>query len=109
MTSSNTGHISGACIAIQEKLKRAVLRSGCRHHIGKVLLTYIFTDLNIEPSKSVDFMLFSRLRSNWELVANNPAETIAFLSADHTPEALELLASMKAEMVERTEQSEICA
>ena len=80
--SSNTRHLSGSCIAIQEKLQQAVLWSGCRHHISEVLLSHIFTDLNIEPFKSPDVMLFSRLGSNWELVAHKP--TRQFLSIQPT-------------------------
>ena len=47
-TSSNTGHLTAACIAIQDKLQRAVLWSGCRHHISEVLLLHVFADLKIE-------------------------------------------------------------
>jgi len=43
-TSSNTGHLSAACIAIQDKLQRSVLWSGCRHHIGEVLISHVFSD-----------------------------------------------------------------
>lgn len=39
-TASNTGHVSAACISIQEKLGRALLWSPCRHHIGEVVLNH---------------------------------------------------------------------
>ncbi|KAJ8369049.1 hypothetical protein SKAU_G00090770 [Synaphobranchus kaupii] len=49
-TASNTGHLTAACIAIQLSLGRPLLWSGCRHHIGEVLLSHIFTDLkNLVP------------------------------------------------------------
>ena len=108
--SSNTGYLSGTCVAIQEKLQRAVLWSGCRHHIGEVLLSHIFTDLNIEPSKSPDVMFFSRLRSNWVLVAHNrPRQFLSVQPTRTQRHARKLLASMKAKMVERTENSGVCA
>ena len=62
-TSSNTGHLTAACIAIQDKLQRAVLWSGCRHHIGEVLLSHVFADLKIEASRSPEITLFTKLRS----------------------------------------------
>ena len=45
-TASNTGHLTAACVCIQEQLGRALLWSGCRHHVGEVVLTHIFKDLN---------------------------------------------------------------
>lgn len=67
-TASNTGHVTTACVSIQEKLKHALLWSGCRHHVGEVILTHIFNDLKIEVSKSPDILLFPCLRKHWELL-----------------------------------------
>jgi len=98
-TSSNTGHLTAACIAIQGKLQRAVLWSGCRHHIGEVILSHVFADLKIEPSKSPDSALFTRLRSNWDLMPHNSSQLLPFRPADHDMQAQELLASMKQEAI----------
>jgi hypothetical protein len=43
-TTSNTGHVSAACISIQQKLNKPLLWSGCRHHLGEVLLSHVFDD-----------------------------------------------------------------
>ena len=61
-TASNTGHVSGACISIQRDLNHALLWSACRHHVGEVILTHVFEDLQIEVSKSPDVALFTRFR-----------------------------------------------
>jgi hypothetical protein len=61
-TASNTGHISAACISIQTKLDKALLWSGCRHHIGEVILSHVFSALQIETSKSPDISVFTRFR-----------------------------------------------
>ena len=61
-TASNTGHLTAACVCIQEQLGRALLWSGCRHHVGEVVLTHIFKDLNIETSKSPDISVFLKFR-----------------------------------------------
>ena len=65
-TASNTGHVSAACVAIQKLLDRPLLWSGCRHHIGEIVVSHVFNDLKIEASKSPDTMLFVRLRKNWD-------------------------------------------
>jgi len=64
-TASNTGHVSAACVTIQQRLGRALLWSACRHHVGEVVLSHVFDDLEIEASKSPDVTLFTRLRRNF--------------------------------------------
>lgn len=68
-TASNTGHISAACISIQEKLDRSLLWSGCRHHVGELIITHIFNDLKIEVSKSPNVTLF---KSNYSVSRTTP-------------------------------------
>ncbi|KAK5879916.1 hypothetical protein CesoFtcFv8_022992 [Champsocephalus esox] len=66
-TASNIGHLTAPCIAIQLSLGRPLLWSGCRHHIGEVLLSHIFTDLKMETSRSPEVTLFTRIRDIWDL------------------------------------------
>ncbi|KAJ8400549.1 hypothetical protein AAFF_G00393180 [Aldrovandia affinis] len=73
-TASNTGHLTAACIAIQLSLGRLLLWCGCRHHIGEVLLSHIFTDLKAETSCSPEVALFAHLRDNM-VPHNNSAAT----------------------------------
>jgi len=70
-TSANTGHISAACISIQEKLGRQLLWCPCRHHIGEVILSRVWKSLNIEPSNSPQVSIFSRLRSSFHLISQS--------------------------------------
>lgn len=67
-TASNTGHVSAACVTIQKRLDRALLWSACRHHVGEVILSHVFTDLKIEASKSPDVTLFAKYRKNYDLL-----------------------------------------
>ena len=76
-TASNTGHVTAACVTIQHELHRALLWSGCRHHIGEVILTHIFNDLKIEVSKSPEITLFQRFKKNFDLM---PRSSNALLS-----------------------------
>ena len=61
-TSSNTGHLSAACISIQMKLGRALLWSACRKHIGELMIAHVWEDLKIEVSSSPEMKLFKRFR-----------------------------------------------
>ena len=51
-TSSNTGHVTAACVTIQQQLGRALLWCACRHHVGEVVISHVFEKLEIEVSKS---------------------------------------------------------
>ena len=58
-TVSNTGHVSAACVTIQQNLNKALLWSGCRHHVGEV-----------KASKSPDVGFFLRFKKNFKLLNN---------------------------------------
>ena len=64
-TSVNTGHVTAACICMQEKLQRPLLWCACRHHIGEIMLSRVWDSLKIETSKSHQISIFSRLRQNF--------------------------------------------
>ena len=76
MTASNTGHVSAACVTLQQQLGRPLLWSGCRHHIGELVLSHVFADLNIEVSKSPDVSLFVRFRSRYDLLPFSGAQQL---------------------------------
>ena len=59
-TASNTGHISAACVTIQQRLGEALLWSGCHHHIGEVVLSHVFEEIKIGTPRSPDVVLFSK-------------------------------------------------
>jgi hypothetical protein len=67
-TASNTGHVSAACISTQQKLNKRLLWSGFRHHIGEVLLSHVFDDLQIETSRSLDVTVFFKFRKNFSML-----------------------------------------
>jgi hypothetical protein len=64
-TSSNTGHKTAACIAIQRDLDRHLLWFACRHHVGEVILDHVWNALAIEVSKSPEISIFGRLKNSW--------------------------------------------
>ena len=73
MTASNTGHISAACITIQQHLNRALLWSACRHHVGEIILTHVFDDLKIEASRSPNVTLFTKFLKNFDKLPHTTA------------------------------------
>ena len=59
-TASNTGHKTAGCIQVQISLNKPLLWFACRHHIGEIILTHVWTSLKIEVSKSPSITLFKR-------------------------------------------------
>ena len=57
-TSSNTGHLTAACVGIQRDLGRLLLWSGCQHHVGELIVSHLFDDLKIESYKSPEVTIF---------------------------------------------------
>ena len=64
-TNPNTGSISGACLLLQQSLKRKLLWIPCRHHICEVVLSHVWDVLNNEPSKAPTILIFKKLQENW--------------------------------------------
>ena len=45
------GHVLAACVTIQSRLQKALLLSACPHYISEVVLTHVFSGLQIEVSE----------------------------------------------------------
>ena len=100
-TASNTGHVTAACVTIQQALQRPLLWSGCRHHVGEVVLTHIFNDLQIETSKSPDISLFLRFRKNFDSLAHSDDMPLTQLDVSHLDEDIQtMIADWVAEVLE---------
>jgi hypothetical protein len=106
-TAANTGSVTATCVSIQLKLGRALLWSACRHHVGEVILTHVFQDLQIEVSKSPEVTLFSRFRKNFELVPHTSDQLMSKLDLSvYTDVAKELITVLKSEVLQKA-QSEL--
>ena len=66
-TSSNTGHVTAACVTIQQQLGRALLWCACRHHVGEVVISHVFEKHEIKVLKSPEVTAFQRIQKNWDL------------------------------------------
>lgn len=89
-TASNTGHMTAACVTIQQRLGRALLWSACRHHVGEVILSHVFDDLKIETSKSPEITVFVRFRKHFELLGSHRSAAL-HSSSTATSETVERL------------------
>lgn len=87
-TSSNTGHLSAACIEIQTVVGKTLIWAACPHHIGELILTRIFNDLKIEAPKSPEVSLFSRFKKYFEHLPHSSNMEISKISTeDHNQQA----------------------
>jgi len=65
-TSSNTCHVSAACISIPQATVKALIWTACRHHIGEIILTHIFNGLDIKTSRLPDIAVFARFQKHYK-------------------------------------------
>ena len=77
-TSSNTGHKTAACIAIQRELDVPLLWLACRHHVGEVVLGKVWDALSVECSKSPNHSVFQRFQNKWEHLPHSESEGLHF-------------------------------
>ncbi|KAK3929815.1 50S ribosomal protein L7Ae [Frankliniella fusca] len=64
-TSSNSGHLGGACVLIEKKLDRKMLHLACRHHIFELTLEAAFSAA-MGTSKNPEILpLFGKFSNAW--------------------------------------------
>lgn len=69
-TASNTGHRSGACALIEQKLDRDLLYMACRHHVMELVVGAAFekTVGSAGASTGPDILLFKRFKEQWPYI-----------------------------------------
>ncbi|KAG0721029.1 hypothetical protein GWK47_047288 [Chionoecetes opilio] len=60
-TSSNTCRNNGACVLIEQQLKKDLLYFACRHHVLELLLAAAFTTV-MGPTSGPEMTLFKRFQ-----------------------------------------------
>lgn len=66
-TASNTGNRKGACVRIEDKLKRQLLSFACRHHIHEIVVSDVFQQC-YRIVTGPDIQLFKRFQSSWNQI-----------------------------------------
>ena len=99
---SNTGSVTAACVSIQQKLGKALLWSACRHHVGEIILTHVFQDLQIETSKAPEVTLFSRFRKHFDLLPHTSDRPMSKLdTGSFTGAAKNVITVLKGEVLQK--------
>ena len=75
-TASNTGCKTGVCVTLQKCMKKNLLWLPCRHHVGEVMLSQVWKDLEIESSQSSGFQFFDKLKKYWTEIDTTPSDWV---------------------------------
>ncbi|QQP58281.1 Uncharacterized protein FKW44_003545, partial [Caligus rogercresseyi] len=73
-TSSNTGRINGACVLIEQQLKKDILYFACRHHIHELLLGEVFR-MVMGPMSGPNVSIFKRFQDHWQSIDQSQFES----------------------------------
>ncbi|QQP36282.1 Uncharacterized protein FKW44_021331, partial [Caligus rogercresseyi] len=73
-TSSNTGRINGACVLIEQQLKKDLLYFACRHHIHELLLGEVFR-MVMGPMSGPNVSIFKRFQDHWQSIDQSQFES----------------------------------
>lgn len=63
-TTSNTGEHVGACILLQNKLDRKLIKFACRHHMYEIVLKYVF-EVKHSVTSEPEVPIFNRFAAVW--------------------------------------------
>ena len=66
-TASNTGSKNGACVLLEQLIRRNLLHSACRHHIYEVNIGETFTVL-LGSIRGPNIALFERFQKSWPTI-----------------------------------------
>jgi len=83
-TSSNTGHRSGACSLIEQKLNKDILHLACRHHVMELVVGAAFEQTSFATSKGPEIRLFKRFKDQWEYLDRGSFQTASSDSSVET-------------------------
>ena len=99
-TASNTGHRSGACSIIEQKLDRDLLFLSCRHHVMELIVGAAF-EKTTGASAGPEILLFKRFRDKWRFIDHTsfkPASTNSFVEAMVASSRVDILEFAKSYM-----------
>ena len=100
-TASNTGHRSGACSILEEKLGKDLPFLACHHHIMELVVGAAFEKTSIGVSTGPEILLFKRFREKWRLIDRNnfkPASTDPLVEAFVTSARASILEFAQAQL-----------
>jgi hypothetical protein len=84
-TSSNTGLKAGACVILEQLLRRDLLHLACRHHILELVAGAAFYEV-MAASSAPEILLFKRFQAHWQYINQDQFED--YSSTDETAAAV---------------------
>ena len=66
-TSSNTGRLNGACVLIEQTLKKNLLYLACRHHMYELVIGAVISTC-LGQSSGPEILLFKRFQTQWHFL-----------------------------------------
>ena len=82
-------------------MNRALLWSGCRHHVDEVILSNVNSDLQIEVSKPPDVALFTRFRKHFELLTYKDCQHLTKLNlSNYSGSTQEIMEAWRSSVLE---------
>ena len=94
-TASNTGHRSGACSLIEQKLNKDLLFLAYRHHVIDLIVGAAFEQSSFGTSKGPEILLFKRFRDQWEYVDRG-----IFQTASTDPSVEAMVSTLRSDILE---------
>jgi hypothetical protein len=94
-TASNTGHRSGACSLIEQKLGKDLLYMACRHHVMELVVGAAFEKTSVGISTGPDILIFKRFQGQWQFIDRDN-----FKPASTDPSVETLVSSSRADILE---------
>lgn len=65
-TASNTVTFNGTCHVLEKKLGRDILYLPCRRHVYEIVLTGVFTEVQLTTNSGPDILLFKIFHNEWK-------------------------------------------
>lgn len=70
-TSSNTGHLNGACVLLEQLLNHDIMYFACQHHIFDKVFQGVFAHVNVTVINGPEIPLFKRFQNYWKNINTN--------------------------------------
>jgi hypothetical protein len=100
-TASNTGHRSGACSRIEQKLDKDLLHLPCRHHIMELVIGTAF-DKMMGCSSGPEIQIFKRFGKQWKHINQDqfePASTDTSVESEIVESRNDLVDFIQAQLM----------
>ncbi|CAH1101153.1 unnamed protein product [Psylliodes chrysocephalus] len=79
----NTGRLKGACVLLEQKSDRELVRFACRHHVYELVLKCVLEAKIHQITSSSDIKMLTKFRYNWKTINLAAIETYTDIVIQH--------------------------